>query len=272
MIMAEESPDAGEIVVGKKTRIAYFDQSRNMLEAEETIYDFLGEGDYVQVGQDKRHKIGYLEDFLFSASDRRRKIKTLSGGEKSRLILARLMLLDANLLILDEPTNDLDIPTLQLLDESLANFPGCVLMVTHDRFFLDKVATGILAFEGNGRVTFYEGNYSHYRELREQARSAEKSEGQKDARRAAKKTSSVEAAKPKKGLTFAERLELEKLEHFIEELEQQKASLEAMLADPLGYEQATGGIAGLSGQYTAVQQELAVGYARWEELEMKKEM
>ncbi|KAF0217710.1 MAG: ATP-binding cassette subfamily F, partial [Geobacteraceae bacterium] len=148
MIMGEESPDTGGVVWGKKTKAAYFDQSRDILEREETLYDFLGEGDYVQAGGEKRHKIGYLEDFLFPASDRMRKIKTLSGGEKSRLILAKLMLEEANLLILDEPTNDLDIPTLQLLDSALAGFPGCVLMVTHDRFFLDKVATGILAFEG----------------------------------------------------------------------------------------------------------------------------
>lgn len=271
MIMGEESPDTGSVVVGKKTRIAYFDQSRQVLEPEETIYDFLGEGDYVQSGQEKRHKIGYLEDFLFSASDRMRKIKTLSGGEKSRLILARLMLLDANLLILDEPTNDLDIPTLQLLDESLANFPGCVLMVTHDRFFLDKVATGILAFEGAGRATFYEGNYSFYRELREQVRSEEKASAQKDGRRSAKNQSPPDVVKPKKGLTYAERLELEQLEKVIEELEQQKTSIEAMLADPREYEKADGGIAGLSAEYTRVEQELAARYIRWEELELKKE-
>lgn len=271
MILGEESPDGGAVVVGKKTRIAYFDQSRQVLEPEETIYDFLGEGDYVQSGQEKRHKIGYLEDFLFSASDRMRKIKTLSGGEKSRLILARLMLLDANLLILDEPTNDLDIPTLQLLDESLANFSGCVLMVTHDRFFLDKVATGILAFEEAGRATFYEGNYSFYRELREQVRSEEKASAQKDGRRSAKNQSPSDVVKPKKGLTYAERLELEQLEKVIEELEQQKTSIEAMLADPREYENADGGIAGLSAEYTKVEQDLAARYIRWEELEIKKE-
>ena len=271
MIMGEEKPDNGSMVVGKRTRIAYFDQSRDVLDDEETIYDFLGEGDYVQLGQEKRHKIGYLEDFLFSASDRRRKIKTLSGGEKSRLILARLMLLDANLLILDEPTNDLDIPTLQLLDESLSNFPGCVLMVTHDRFFLDKVATGILAFEGDGRVEFYEGNYSLYRELKAQARMEEKSAGEKDRRNATKSSPAPEAPKARKGLTYAERLELEQVEKSIEGLEQRKASVEAMLADPLEYEKAAGGIAELSSDYTTIERELAASYARWEELEMKKD-
>lgn len=183
--------------------------------------------------------------------------------------MARLMLQDANLLILDEPTNDLDIPTLQLLDESLSSFPGCVLMVTHDRFFLDKVATGILAFEGNGRAVFYEGNYSHYRELKEQSRLEEKNAAHREERKPAKANSSE--PKVRKGLTYGERLELEKLEPLIEELEQQKASLEAKLADPLEYAKSAEGIAGLSAEYSKLEQELAGKYARWEELEMKKE-
>ncbi len=271
MIMGEEPPDRGEVVVGRKTRSAYFDQQREILEPEQTIYDFLGEGDYVQVAGEKRHKIGYLEDFLFAPSDRRRPIKTLSGGEKSRLILARLMLADANLLILDEPTNDLDIPTMQLLDDALANFPGCVLMVTHDRFFLDKVATGILAFEGDGSAVFYEGNYSHYRELKTQLSLEEKNANRRDERKTVK-TNLPEASKTKKGLTYAERLELEKLEPLIEALEQQKSVLEAKLADPLEYTETPGGIAGLSAEYTKLEQELAGKYARWEELEIKKEL
>ncbi|HJV36221.1 ABC-F family ATP-binding cassette domain-containing protein, partial [Geomonas sp.] len=172
MIMGEEEPDDGRVVVGKKTKISYFDQLREVLDPSQTIYDFFGEGDYVTCRGEKRHKIGYLEEFLFSPEDRRRPVGSLSGGEKSRLILARLMLQDSNLLVLDEPTNDLDIPTLQLLDASIAAFPGCVLMVTHDRFFLDKVATGVLAFEGEGVVTFHEGNYSNYRERAEAARAA----------------------------------------------------------------------------------------------------
>ncbi|RII27341.1 MAG: ABC transporter [Geobacter sp.] len=269
MIMGEESPDQGEVVVGRKTRISYFDQQREILEPEQTIYDFLGEGDYVQVAGEKRHKIGYLEDFLFVPSDRRRQIKTLSGGEKSRLIMARLMLADANLLILDEPTNDLDIPTMQLLDDALSNFPGCVLMVTHDRFFLDKVATGILAFEGDGSAVFYEGNYSHYRELKAQLSLEEKNATRRDERKPVKADLSV-PSKAKKGLTYAERLELEKLEPLIESLEQQKNALETKLADPLEYAEKPGGIAGLSAEYTKLEQELAGKYARWEELEMKK--
>jgi len=267
MIMGEEEPDAGRVVVGRKTKISYFDQLREVIDPAQTVYDFFGEGDYVTTGSgEKRHKIGYLEEFLFSPEDRRRPIGSLSGGEKSRLILARLMLQDSNLLVLDEPTNDLDIPTLQLLDSSLASFPGCVLMVTHDRFFLDKVATGVLAFEGEGNVTFYEGNYTNYRERKEQNRAAasavrvEKREAQQAAR----------PEKQKKGLSYAERIELEKLEVSIAVLEQEFAAVEAMLADPSSYAGAEGGIAGISANYSRLEAELAMSYARWEELEIKK--
>ena len=265
MIMGEEEPDSGRVVTGRKTKISYFDQLREVLDPGQTVYDFFGEGDYVTCGSEKRHKIGYLEDFLFSPEDRRRPISSLSGGEKSRLILARLMLQDSNLLILDEPTNDLDIPTLQLLDASLANFPGCVLMVTHDRFFLDKVATGVLAFEGEGAVTFYEGNYTNYRERKEQSRVAS------SALRVEKRE--AQAAKPgkvKKGLSYAERLELERLEEGIASLEQQFAAVEAMLADPAAYASVEGGIAGISANYSRLEAELGSNFARWEELEIKK--
>jgi len=265
MIMGEEEPDAGRVVVGKKTKISYFDQLREVLDPSQTIYDFFGEGDYVTCRGEKRHKIGYLEDFLFSPDDRRRPISSLSGGEKSRLILARLMLQDSNLLVLDEPTNDLDIPTLQLLDASIAAFPGCVLMVTHDRFFLDKVATGVLAFEGEGAVTFYEGNYSDYRERREAARQAAPA-----ARSEKREAQPAKAEKAKKGLTYAERIELEKLEESIAALEEEFAGVQAMLADPSCYGTVEGGIAGITANYGRLEAELATGYARWEELEMKK--
>ena len=270
MITGEEPPDSGKVIVGRKTRIAYFEQNRALLEPDSTIYDFLGEGDYVRVGGERRHKIGYLEDFLFPASDRMRKIATLSGGEKSRVILAKLMLEEANLLILDEPTNDLDIPTLQLLDAALNDFPGCVLVVTHDRFFLDKVATGILGFEGKGRVTFYEGNYTLYRQLRE--RSAEMQKPSAPVARAAGATkAALSSPKVRKGLTYAERLELEQLEKEIGEIEQRKASVETMLGDPASYGAFPGGIEGLSREFSDLEQYLAVKYARWEELELKKE-
>ncbi|WP_298438319.1 energy-dependent translational throttle protein EttA [Geobacter sp.] len=261
-IMGEELPDAGTVAIGKKTRIAYFDQNRTVLDPEQTLYDFLGEGDYVTVGGEKRHKIGYLEDFLFAPSDRMRRIATLSGGERSRLVLARLMLEDANLLILDEPTNDLDIPTLQLLDDALVRFNGCVLVVTHDRFFLDKVATGILAFEGEGRVTFYEGNYTLYRELAEQPAGSAKPKPVRG--------EAVRERPRKKGLTYGERLELERVESDIERLELRKGEVEAQLADPAAYGSAQGGIGALSAEFTRLEEELGALLLRWEELETKR--
>lgn len=268
MIMGEESPDDGKVVVGNKTRIAYFDQNREILDPQETLYDFLGEGDYVTVGGERRHKIGYLEEFLFPPSDRMRRIDTLSGGEKSRLILARLMLADANLLILDEPTNDLDIPTLQLLDDALTRFKGCVLMVTHDRFFLDKVATGILAFEGEGRVVFHEGNYTFYRELRAQALKAE-SKGGADGKGVVP-SAPVRERPRKRGLTFAERQELERVEQEIARLELRMAEVEAALADPAAYAGAPGGIVALSSEFALLGGNLDVLLNRWEELETKR--
>ncbi len=267
MVTGEEPPDSGQVVIGKKTRFAYFEQHRTVLDPEQSLYDFLGEGDYVTSGGQRRHKIGYLEDFLFPASDRQRKIGTLSGGEKSRLILARLMLEEANLLILDEPTNDLDIPTLQLLDAALAEFPGCVLVVTHDRFFLDKVATGILAFEGDGKVTFYEGNYSFYRQLKEKAEQVPPAASG----RGAAPPKPASAPKIRKGLTYAERLELERLEPEIDAAEGKKASLEETLADPAAYNAFPGGIEALSRELAAIEGQLAEWYGRWEELELKKE-
>ncbi|QWV94342.1 ATP-binding cassette domain-containing protein [Geomonas oryzisoli] len=266
MIMGEEEPDQGKVVVGKKTKISYFDQLREVLDPDQTIYDFFGEGDYVTTANgEKRHKIGYLEDFLFSGEDRRRPVGSLSGGEKSRLILARLMLQDSNLLVLDEPTNDLDIPTLQLLDASISAFPGCVLMVTHDRFFLDKVATGILAFEGDGEVIFYEGNYSNYRERKEADRAAASA-----LRVEKKEAQAAKVEKPKKGLTYAERIELEKLEGSIEVLEQEFARVQELLGDPSRYDTVEGGIAAITADYGRLEGELATAYGRWEELETKK--
>ena len=270
MIMGEVEPDSGRVVVGKKTKIAYFDQNRAMLDPEQTMYDFLGEGDYVKTGNERRHKIGYLEDFLFPASDRMRQIKTLSGGEKSRLILARLMLEDANMLILDEPTNDLDIPTLQLLDEALSNFAGAVLIVTHDRFFLDKVATSILSFEGQGKVVHYEGNYSIYRTLRDQAQAVRVEEKPAKAPVVETAAQAASAAPRKKGLTYAERLELEKLEQTIAELEEVKAAVEVKLSDPTAYSGEDGGIGAIAVEHARLEGELASHYSRWEELEIKR--
>jgi ATP-binding cassette subfamily F protein uup len=267
-VLGQLTPESGRVVLGARTRIGYLDQERSGLDPERFVHEALGEGDWVTLpGGDKRHKIGYLEDFLFSAAEQRKRISTLSGGERARLLLAKLMLEGANLLILDEPTNDLDIPTLQVLEEAFNDFPGCLLVVTHDRWFLDRVATGILHFEGEGKVTYYEGNYADLRRFQELQGQAAREEAR------AAQTSPVKRSAPKKrpGLTYKERLELEEVEGRIAALEERLNELEGLLAEP----ETIGGdhlrLALTADEFTAVEAELATLLDRWEELELKKE-
>ncbi|HEX2091221.1 MAG TPA: ABC-F family ATP-binding cassette domain-containing protein, partial [Longimicrobiaceae bacterium] len=173
IILGEEAPDAGEVEIGKNTRIAYFDQRREELDPNATVYESVSGQDWVTVGGERTHLRSYLETFLFSPAQQRQPVRSLSGGERNRVLLARLFLQDANLLILDEPTNDLDLITLQVLESVLADYPGCVLLVTHDRFFLDKIATGLIVFEGNGVLHRHAGGYDLYRRLKEQREAEE---------------------------------------------------------------------------------------------------
>ena len=177
MLVGELEPDEGYVKEGVNTRIAYFDQRREQLDPETTIWDSVAPGgEHVMVSSQRLHKKAFLESFLFPAPIQRFQVGLLSGGEKNRLLLARLMLAGANVLVLDEPTNDLDLPTLEVLEEQLRNFSGSLIVVTHDRWFLDRVVEEIYAFEGAGTVRHYPGNYSYYLERkaaeREQARQA----------------------------------------------------------------------------------------------------
>ncbi len=265
-VLDELKPTAGRIVRGKNTRIGYLDQQRSGLDPTQFVHEAVGEGDWVTVAGEKRHKIGYLQDFLFTPEEQRKRISTLSGGERARLLLACMILEGANLLILDEPTNDLDIPTLQVLEEALNDFPGCVLVVTHDRYFLDRIATGVLHFEGGGRVTFYEGNYEIFCRLQ-----AQKAEGLKVREKAAeKKSAPPPREKRRAGLSYKERLELEGIELKIEEREGRKAELEEMLADPsrIGDHNR---MAEIGREVEGLDVELVELMERWEELELKKE-
>ncbi len=266
IILGQEYPTSGSVVRGKNTRISYFDQERNVLDPEMKVEDTLGEGYWITMGGEKRHKSGYLEEFLFERHDHRKPVKTLSGGEKARLILAKLMLEGGNMLILDEPTNDLDIPTLQLLDEALTSFPGCILMVTHDRFFLDKVATGILSFEDDGNVVFYEGNYETYKSLKNQGKGGVTPPLQK------KEEKQDKPKKEKKGLSYKEKLELEEIEKSIKQLETRKVEIEATLANPAGFAKSPDKLKEIGEEFGRVENELMHKIERWEELEMKKEM
>jgi len=265
-VLGELDASAGEVVIGGNTRMGYLDQARSGLDPEQFVHEALGEGEWVEVAGQKRHKIGYLEDFLFPAGEQRKRISTLSGGERARLLLACLMLQGANLLILDEPTNDLDIPTMQVLEEAFSEFSGCVLVVTHDRWFLDRVATGILHFEEAGRVVYYEGNYEdflRYQELRV--------EGERQARKLDAKSAVAEPkARKKTGLGYKEKLELEVVEREIAELEQAKAEYEQLLADPaqLGDHLR---LAEVAKSLEQLDSRLELLFARWEELETRNQ-
>src|SRR5215475_3051896 len=163
LLLGEIEPDSGTVRHGTNLQIAYYDQQREQLDPERTVFETVGEGrDTVTVNGQPRHVNGYLRDFLFPAERAVSKVKALSGGERNRLLLARLFTRPANVLVLDEPTNDLDIETLELVEAQLADFPGTILVVSHDRAFLDRVVTSTLAFEGGGRVAEYVGGYEDW--------------------------------------------------------------------------------------------------------------
>jgi energy-dependent translational throttle protein EttA len=167
MITGDEEPDAGELRIGETVELAYVDQSRDALDGEKTVWEEISDGaDEVEVGDRKMNSRAYVAGFNFKGSDQQRKVGTLSGGERNRVHLAKLLKSGGNLLLLDEPTNDLDVDTLRALEEALLNFAGCAVVISHDRWFLDRIATHVLAFEGDSQVRWFEGNFEEYEENR----------------------------------------------------------------------------------------------------------
>src|SRR5439155_13149825 len=163
LITGQEQPDAGSIRLGETVKLAYVDQSRDVLDANKTVWQEISDAlDNVQLGSQQVNSRAYVARFNFSGADQQKKVGTLSGGERNRVHLAKMLKQGANVLLLDEPTNDLDVNTLRALEEALENFAGCAVIISHDRWFLDRVATHILAFEGDSRVVWFEGNYSDY--------------------------------------------------------------------------------------------------------------
>ncbi|KFA89501.1 ABC-F family ATP-binding cassette domain-containing protein [Archangium violaceum] len=269
VLLGELPPDSGKVVIGKNTKVAYYDQTRASLDPEQTVYEAASPrgDDWVELGDQRVALRDYLDDLLFPVPMQRMKVKALSGGERNRLLLARLFLEGANVLVLDEPTNDLDIVTLNILEGLLLNFTGSVLLVTHDRYFLDKVATSILAFEGDGKVVRYEGNFAMYRRLKEQAQARAAAAPASVAKKAepAPVAEPKQARKPGK-LSYKEQRELDGMEAAIEAAETRKAELEAKLVDPTIYSSGT--------KAADVQKELDVTtaeverlYTRWQELQ-----
>jgi ATP-binding cassette subfamily F protein uup len=278
VVLGELPADAGEVVTGKRTRIAYYDQQRAKLDPELTVYEAAGGGPPGRAGEDFVELSGrrvalrdHLDDLLFPPSVQRMQVKALSGGERNRLLLAKLFLEGANVLVLDEPTNDLDLLTLNVLERLLLGFDGSVLLVTHDRYFLDKVATAILAFEGDGRATRYPGNYEMYRTLKEQAEAARAAPSPPDSSpragaRAADRAS-AEAGRRRRKLSFNEQRELEGMEAAILAAEERKDALESALADPETYRRDGAGVARLRAELERATAEVETLYARWQQLE-----
>ena len=167
MLVGQEEPDAGSLKVGPTVQLAYVDQSREALDPDKTVYEEITGGvDLVKVGDREVHGRAYVAGFNFKGSDQQKRVGDLSGGERNRLHLAKALLMGGNVLLLDEPTNDLDVDTLRALEEALLEFPGCAVVISHDRWFLDRIATHVLAFEGDSQVTWFEGNFSDYEEDR----------------------------------------------------------------------------------------------------------
>ena len=280
VLLGELPPEAGEIVVGTRTKVAYYDQQRARLDPEATLYEAAGGSPPGRTGEDFVELSGrrvalrdYLEDLLFPVAVQRMLVKALSGGERNRLLLARLFLEGANVLVLDEPTNDLDLVTLNVLERLLLGFDGSVLLVTHDRWFLDKVATAILALEGDGRAVRYPGNYETYRTLADQAlvmlaaeRGAADVGRPRPAAPAPAAPPADRARRPGR-LSFKEQRELEGMEAAILAAEGRKAELEAALSDPATYQRAGAGVSGLRDELDRVSGEVERLYARWQELE-----
>src|SRR5664280_3197015 len=163
MVTGQEKPDSGVLKVGETVKLAYVDQSRDILNPDKSIWEMISGGeDLIQLGSKQINSRAYVAQFNFSGADQQKKVGVLSGGERNRVHLARMLKEGANVLLLDEPTNDLDVNTMRALEEALENFAGCAVVISHDRWFLDRIATHILAFEGDSKVYWYDGNYSEY--------------------------------------------------------------------------------------------------------------
>jgi len=268
LLLKQLEPDSGVVEQGTRLEIAYFDQLRDQLDPNMTVADTVADGnDFVEIAGNKRHVMSYLGDFLFAPARARSPVKSLSGGEKNRLLLARLFTKPANLIVMDEPTNDLDLETLELLEEKLVNYDGTLLLVSHDRAFLDNVVTSVFVLDGSGAVNEFIGGYSDWLAYCKDARQA--------AAAIKKPADSQKQQKPpaakKKKLSYKEQQELDKLPAVIEELEARQAALTQQISSPDFYAQTgtdqQGIIAGTLDELKRIETKLAAAYQRWDELE-----
>ena len=270
LLLGDQQPQAGEVRQGTNLEIAFFDQLRGALREDWSALDNVSEGrEFIEINGSRKHALGYLQDFLFSPERARAPITKLSGGERNRLLLAKLFARPSNVLVMDEPTNDLDVETLELLEEMLGEYPGTLILVSHDRDFLDNVVTSSLVMEGHGRVGEYVGGYSDW--LRQRPAAATSTPAAKltpqVAPTPAPASTSAPAAATRRKLGFKEQRELEQLPALIETLEAQVAEATARIASPELYREGSERVLAANQELSGLQARLDAAYARWNELD-----
>jgi ATP-binding cassette subfamily F protein uup len=266
ILLKETRPQTGSVRHGTNLQVVYFDQLRAQLDEQKTVRENIAAGnDFIIFNGEKRHVISHLQDFLFSPERCRTPVGVLSGGEKNRLLLAKLFTKPANVLVLDEPTNDLDAETLELLEELIFDYQGTLLLVSHDRAFLNNVVTSTIVFEGNGQVVEYVGGYDDW--LSQRPRGTAEVLPEKNGR---KKVRPKSKARPSLKLGYMQQREMQDLPHKIEALESEQKKLVAILSDPLFYKKEKDEIARVKKNHDRVDHEIETAYQRWEELETLK--
>ncbi len=271
LLLKQLEPTSGSVEQGTRLEIAYFDQLRDQLDPEMTVAETVGNGsDFIEIGGNKRHVMSYLGDFLFAPARARSPVKSLSGGEKNRLLLARLFTKPANLIVMDEPTNDLDLETLELLEEKLINFEGTLLLVSHDRAFLDNVVTSVFVLDGSSKVQEFIGGYSDWLAY------TESKAQQQTAAPTIKKNQPIQAIETnsgakKKKLSYKEQQELKEIPGVIDQLETQQAGLTQQIGDPDFYKNPPDKVNKALDDLKKLETQLAQTYQRWDELEAANE-
>ncbi|MFZ2726992.1 MAG: ATP-binding cassette domain-containing protein [Methylococcaceae bacterium] len=273
LLLQQLTPTSGTVEQGTRLEIAYFDQLRDQLDPEMTVADTIADGnDFVEIAGNKRHVMSYLGDFLFAPARARSPVKSLSGGEKNRLLLARQFTKPANLIVMDEPTNDLDLETLELLEEKLVSFEGTLLLVSHDRAFLDNVVTNVMVLDGSGDVEEFVGGYSDWLDYNNSIKAANKASAATDKKSAntdkSEKTIAPSSAPvKKKKLSFKEQQELNQLPELIAQLEAEQLALNTQITDANFYKKSPDDVNKALAKLQQITAQLEQSYARWDELE-----
>ena len=266
LLLGQLEPQQGQVELGTQLQVVYFDQLRGHLDLEKSVRENVCEGsDFIEIAGQRKHVMGYLQDFLFSPARANTPVKALSGGERNRLLLAKLFTKPANLLVLDEPTNDLDVETLELLESILVDYQGTLLLVSHDRAFLNNVVTSTLGFEGGGKIQEYVGGYDEWEQQRSKIKEA--TEPKKEKQVQLEKTEKVDVKPAKKKLSYKDKRDLEMLPGIIEALEARQQEIHGEMAQPSFYQQDSAAIAATQEELAKLEEDITKQYQRWEEIE-----